>query len=85
MQSAVRGYVWREKFYGTVVTGADRLHIEPLLAAGPVRSTTTTTGRTVNAYVYRVFSRLRDTQVGHGWSSINKISGTLCTVFIFNP
>merc|ERR1719312_220886 len=51
--SSVRGYVWRDKFYGTVITETDTLHIEPLLQLGPVAST----NKIVNAYVYRVFSK----------------------------
>ena len=61
--SSVRGYVWRDKFYGTVYTERDTLHIEPLLNVGPV-NTKHLRGvvRPVNAYVYRVFSRQRQTQ-----------------------
>lgn len=33
-QSSVRGYVWRDKFYGTVHTDAGILHIEPLHQIG---------------------------------------------------
>ena len=32
--SSVRGYVWREKFYGTVTTLTEILHIEPLHQLG---------------------------------------------------
>ena len=54
----MRGYVWREKFYGAVLTAGDTLYIEPLEGGGPVGSHTPRTGgRPVNAYVYRVFSR----------------------------
>ena len=58
--SSVRGYVWRDKFYGSVYTERDTLHIEPLLNVGPV-NTKHVRGvvRPVNAYVYRVFSRHR--------------------------
>ena len=49
--SSVRGYVWRDKFYGTVYTERDTLHIEPLLNVGPV-NTKYVRGvvRPVNAY-----------------------------------
>ena len=59
--SSVRGYVWRDKFYGTVYTERDTLHIEPLLNVGPV-NTKYVRGvvKPVNAYVYRVFSKQRD-------------------------
>merc|ERR1719273_2625321 len=57
-QSSVRGYVWRDKFYGTVVTPWDTLHIEPIVHLGPVGLVRPPGDRrTVNAYVYRVFSR----------------------------
>ena len=55
----MRGYVWRDKFYGTVITETDTLHIEPLLQLGPVASKyRTKSDKIVNAYVYRVFSKL---------------------------
>jgi len=58
--SSVRGYVWRDKFYGTVITLIDTLHIEPLLNIGPVYSKYVRgINRPVNAYVYRVFSKRR--------------------------
>lgn len=38
MQSGVRGYVWKDKFYGTVVTRQDTLYIEPLSTTGPINS-----------------------------------------------
>ena len=57
--SSVRGYVWRDKFYGTVITETDTLHIEPLLQLGPVKSKfVKKSDKLVNAYVYRVFSKL---------------------------
>ena len=38
MHSSVRGYVWRDKFYGTVITPGDTLHVEPLAHTGPVNT-----------------------------------------------
>ena len=38
VHSGVRGYVWRDKFYGTVMTPDDTLHIEPLAHVRPVNS-----------------------------------------------
>ena len=58
--SAVRGYVWRDKFYGTVTTLTDTLYIEPLMNKKPVNTKFVRgINRTVNAYVYRVFSKKR--------------------------
>ena len=34
----MRGYVWRGKFYGTVITPEDTLHVEPLAHTGPVNT-----------------------------------------------
>merc|ERR1712197_249300 len=36
VHSSVRGYVWRGKFYGTVITRFDTLHVEPLAHVGPI-------------------------------------------------
>ena len=38
VHSSVRGYVWRGKFYGTVITPEDTLHVEPLAHTGPVNT-----------------------------------------------
>ena len=34
----MRGYVWRGKFYGTVITPEDTLHVEPLAHTGPINT-----------------------------------------------
>ena len=34
----MRGYVWRGKFYGTVITPEDTLHVEPLAHTSPVNT-----------------------------------------------
>ena len=51
--------MWKDKFYGTVITETDTLHIEPLLQLGPVKTKyRKKSDKLVNAYVYRVFSKL---------------------------
>ena len=60
VHSSVRGYVWRDKFYGTVATSTVTLHIEPIVNTRPVSSKYVRgINRAVNAYVYRVFSKRR--------------------------
>ena len=65
--------MWRDKFYGTVYTERETLHIEPLLNVGPV-NTRYVRGvvRPVNAYVYRVFSRKTNRQTKSPRRSIKR-------------
>jgi len=56
--SSVRGYVWRDKFYGSVWTDKFVLQIEPLPRSGPVITRYSSfSNRMLNAYVYRVFMK----------------------------